>query len=80
MNTTQMKSFREQLLRMSSRLRGDVLDLSEEACHPGDGNLSNLPLHPADLGTDAFTDSCAARLSFFMAPTMGHGQYRVGLP
>ena len=55
MNTTQMKSFREQLLRMSSRLRGDVFDLSEEACHrTGDGNLSNVPLHPADLGTDAF--------------------------
>jgi len=55
MNTTQMKSFREQLLRMSNRLRGDVFDLSEEACHrTGDGNLSNLPLHPADLGTDAF--------------------------
>ena len=50
-----MKSFREQLLRMSNRLRGDVFDLSEEACHrTGDGNLSNLPLHPADLGTDAF--------------------------
>src|SRR5438132_10998512 len=55
MNTTQMKSFRKQLLRMSNRLRGDVFDLSEEACHrTGDGNLSNLPLHPADLGTDAF--------------------------
>ena len=55
MNTTQMKSFREQPLRMSNRLRGDVFDLSEEACHrTGDGNLSNLPLHPADLGTDAF--------------------------
>lgn len=55
MNKTQLDSFRQQLVRLSSRLRGDVFDLSEEACHrTGDGNLSNVPLHPADLGTDAF--------------------------
>ena len=55
MSKTEMQSFREQLLRLSSRLRGDVSDLGEEAFRrTGDGNLSSVPLHPADLGTDAF--------------------------
>ena len=55
MTKTGMQSFRDQLLRLSSRLRGDMSDLGEEAFHrTGDGNLSNLPLHPADVGTDAF--------------------------
>jgi RNA polymerase-binding transcription factor DksA len=50
-----MQSFRDQLLRLSSRLREDVSELGEEAFHQtGDGNLSSVPLHPADLGTDTF--------------------------
>ncbi len=55
MTTTELHSFRDQLLRLSERLRENVSDLGEEAFRrSGDGNLSNLPLHPADLGTDSF--------------------------
>jgi DnaK suppressor protein len=55
MKKTELDSFREELLRLSSRLRGDVSDLGEEAYHQtGDGSLSSVPLHPADLGTDTF--------------------------
>ena len=55
MSKTERDFFREQLLRLSNRLRGDLSDLGREAFHrTGDGNLSNVPLHPADLGTDTF--------------------------
>jgi DnaK suppressor protein len=55
MTTTELHSFREQLLQLSHRLRGEVSELGDEAFHrTGDGNLSSVPLHPADLGTDHF--------------------------
>jgi DnaK suppressor protein len=69
MNKTQMKPFREQLLQLSSRLRGDVSDLGEEAFHrTGDGNLSSVPLHPADLGTDTFE----RQMTFALLENEGH--------
>ena len=41
--------------RINFTLRGDVSDIGDEAFHrTGDGNLSNVPLHPADLATDTF--------------------------
>lgn len=55
MTTTELQAFREQLLQLSHRLRGDVSHLGDEAFHQaGNGNLSSLPLHPADVGTDDF--------------------------
>lgn len=53
-----LKSFRESLLTLQARLKGDLSQLTDEALRMGhaenSGNLSNLPLHPADAATDNF--------------------------
>jgi DnaK suppressor protein len=58
MNAAEIDQYREQLLALRQRLNGDVSHLTEEALRrsQGDGgdNLSNLPIHMADLGTDNF--------------------------
>jgi DnaK suppressor protein len=51
-------SFRETLEHLRARLRGDLDQMTDEALgreNAGStGNLSNLPLHLADLGTDNY--------------------------
>ena len=58
MNSTEMDTYRHQLLAIREQLNGDVSHLSDEALrnHGGGGgsNLSNTPIHMADLGTDNF--------------------------
>src|SRR5690348_11724240 len=48
---------RRRLLELARRLQGDTDGLTAEACHAigGDagGSASSLPMHLADLGTDA---------------------------
>ncbi|HKI34606.1 MAG TPA: TraR/DksA family transcriptional regulator [Gemmataceae bacterium] len=58
MTHAELEGFRQQLLDLRSRLRGDVSHLTSEALHKtggeASGNLSNTPIHMADLGTDNF--------------------------
>jgi len=58
MNSADLKGFQKQLLALQDRLGGDISHLTEEALNSnGDetqGNLSHMPLHMADLGTDNF--------------------------
>src|SRR5260370_30891747 len=55
MTKTELKSLRQQLLDLGQRLKGDVSSLEEEALRDiGGGELSNTPLHLADLGSDTF--------------------------
>ena len=53
-----LKYYRRALLSLRARLRGNVTQLTSEALRDQDtadqGNLSTLPVHMADLGTDAF--------------------------
>lgn len=56
-NRTEMKGFRILLLRRKAILAGDVKGLEGEAMKKGAdaaGDLSTLPMHLADLGTDSF--------------------------
>jgi DnaK suppressor protein len=50
--------FRETLEELRARLRGDLDQMTDEALrrdnNGGTGNLSNVPLHMADLGTDNY--------------------------
>jgi RNA polymerase-binding transcription factor DksA len=52
------EEYRRQLVALAHRIRGDMTELSGEALRraggEASGNLSNMPLHLADLGTDAF--------------------------
>jgi len=58
MTKSEMESYRQKLQALRGRLKGDVSQLSDEALRKmggeASGNLSNTPLHLADLGTDAF--------------------------
>jgi DnaK suppressor protein len=56
--TEELGSFRQTLQSLRARLRGDLNQMTDEALHwdnaGGTGNLSNVPLHMADLGTDNY--------------------------
>lgn len=58
MTAATLEKYRQQLLALRDRLGGDVSHLAGEALHQdGDrvgGNLSNVPIHMADLGSDNF--------------------------
>ncbi len=54
---SELGEFRAVLLRRRKILMGDVKGLEDEACRKGTdaaGDLSTLPMHLADLGTDSF--------------------------
>ena len=58
MKKEELVSFREVLQGLRARLRGDLDQMTDEALSRnnagGTGNLSNVPLHMADLGTDNY--------------------------
>jgi len=58
MTEAELQRYRERLEAQAARLKDDVAGLHQEALRglggEARGNLSNLPLHPADLGSDAF--------------------------
>jgi RNA polymerase-binding protein DksA len=54
----EMESFRKTLLNLRARLRGDLDQMTDEALRraqpESSGNLSNVPLHMADVGTENY--------------------------
>ena len=58
MKPEELKSFRSTLLDLRARLRGDLSQMTDEALNrngpDSSGNLSNLPLHMADVGTENY--------------------------
>lgn len=58
MNKAEVKLYKERLLSLRARLRGDVTAMAENALRrngpDSNGELSSMPLHMADLGTDNF--------------------------
>ena len=58
MTPSEVDLYREQLQALARRITKDVSDLSGEALRrmggEASGNLSNTPLHLADLGTDNY--------------------------
>src|SRR5712692_4529068 len=58
MTKTELEAYRESLLALRNRHNGDVSHLTDEALRRtgggAAGNLSNMPIHMADLGTDNF--------------------------
>jgi RNA polymerase-binding transcription factor DksA len=55
---SECKQFKEMLLNLRSRLRGDVSTMADSALRKtrseASGDLSSMPIHMADVGTDAF--------------------------
>lgn len=58
MKKSEFKAFKDMLIHFRSRLRGDVNHMADAALGNtrGDssGDLSSMPIHMADLGTDNF--------------------------
>jgi DnaK suppressor protein len=58
LKSQELDVFRQTLLTLRARLRGDLNQLTDEALKrnqpDASGNLSNVPLHMADVGTDNF--------------------------
>ena len=58
MNHADMQAYKERLLALRARLRGDVSDMADGALNSSraeaNGDLSRMPIHMADLGTDNF--------------------------
>ncbi len=55
----ELDHYRDILLRHRRELVGRVTGLEDEALRSSGGNLSNMPLHPADIGTDTFDQDFA---------------------
>lgn len=58
MKKPEMKVYKERLLAQRARLRGDVTAMANAALNKtrseASGDLSSMPIHMADVGTDAF--------------------------
>jgi DnaK suppressor protein len=58
MNTTELKAYKERLLTLRVRLRGDVSQMADATLKKrrseANGDLSSMPIHMADIGTDNF--------------------------
>ena len=58
MKKADIKTYKERLLTLRVRLRGDVSQLADAALKKSrseaNGDLSSMPIHMADIGTDNF--------------------------
>ena len=58
MKKTEMKVYKERLLLLRARLRGDVNAMAEAALSKtrseASGDLSSMPIHMADVGSDNY--------------------------
>ena len=58
MKKAEMKTYKERLLSLRARLRGDVTQMAEATLKKNrseaNGDLSSMPIHMADIGSDNF--------------------------
>ena len=58
MKSAETKAFKATLQAMRARLRGDVSTMADAALRKtrseSSGDLSSMPIHMADIGTDAY--------------------------
>ncbi len=58
MNKADLKAFKDRLLALRARLRGDVTQMAEATLKKNrtesNGDLSSMPIHMADIGSDNF--------------------------
>jgi RNA polymerase-binding protein DksA len=66
MTKAEIGHFRRRLLALKKRIGGDLTELEEETLKPvggeSSGGLSDVPLHPADLGTGEFEEELTLTL------------------
>ncbi|MFM8539182.1 MAG: TraR/DksA family transcriptional regulator [Planctomycetaceae bacterium] len=54
MKAAELREFKASLEALRARLRGDVETMAEAALRHANGHLSTMPIHMADIGSDAF--------------------------
>ena len=66
MTKAEINHFRRPLLDLRKRVGGDLAELEEETLKPvggeSSGGLSDVPVHPADLGTEEFEEELSLTL------------------
>ena len=71
----ELESFRQALLSLRARLRGDLSQMTDEALRrdqpDASGNLSNVPLHMADIGTENYDQEFTLELIENEQDTLG---------
>lgn len=76
MKKIEMRVFKRQLLAMRSRLRGDVNAMANAALNKtrseSSGDLSSMPIHMADVGSDNFEQEFTLGLMESEEETLEH--------
>ena len=71
----ELELFRQTLLNLRARLRGDLNQMTDEALRrdqpDASGNLSNVPLHMADIGTENYDQEFTLELIENEQDTLG---------
>lgn len=72
----ELKVFRERLVTLRSRLRGDVSRMADATLKKsrteGNGDLSSMPIHMADVGSDNFEQEFTLSLMENEGATLGN--------
>ena len=75
MKKAEMKVYRERLVNLRSRLRGDVTAMADAALKKtrseSSGDLSSMPIHMADIGSDNFEQEFTLSLMQNEEDTLG---------
>ena len=75
MKKQEMKVYKQQLLAVRARLRGDVNQLADTALKKirmeSNGDLSSMPIHMADIGSDNFEQEFTLSLMETEEGTLG---------
>ncbi len=75
MKKAEMKPYRERLLELRVRLRGDVNQMADAALNKSrseaNGDLSSMPIHMADIGSDNFEQEFTLSLMQSEEETLG---------
>jgi DnaK suppressor protein len=64
MKKSESKVYKQQLLALRARLRGDVNHLTQSALNHGEngGDLARMPIHMADIGSENFDQEFSLNL------------------
>lgn len=54
MKKATLETYKQRLLALQARLRGDVSQLADSALKASSGDLSSMPIHMADVGSDNY--------------------------
>jgi len=59
-----IEHFRQILLKKRQEIIGNVSEIEGEALKASDGDISNMPIHMADAGTDNYEQEFALEIRF----------------